>query len=182
MYRVRTSLSGWLGGPGLSTMYFDSSGGLTATNAALAVQAFWNAIKGNMHTDFRVDVDAAVETLELDGEVTAVTNAAGLSQLSGTASGEILPYATQGVLQWRTGTYLGGREIRGRTFLPMATEGLSSAAPTSGYRSVADAAAAALIADANSALWVWSKTKAAAAPVVSGLTWSKWGVLRSRRD
>lgn len=181
LWKVRTL---WTGGPGgqlVSTMYFDTSGG-TAAQAVTAVGTFWNAIKASIVDDLSFATDPNVfEIDEATGQpiglqaTTPVT--AGCTQ-----SGDPLPFMTQGVLQWRTGQFINGREIRGRTFIPgMSETNATGGVPLAALQTTINTAAAALIADGNSDLQVYSLKYHNAQSVVSGTMWSQFGVLRSRR-
>jgi len=183
MFRVRTSFAGGSGGTGLNTFYFDATGPLTAQDAATAARNFWNTVRANMSNNLTITPDLAVYTLdETDGHPTAVTTVTGAA-MSGQATADEEPWATQGLVEWRTGNFLPGREIRGRTFIPGICSGDSSGgAPTSGIQSAFASAAAALISDANSALVVWSRKNGYWATTTTATVWPKWAVLRSRRD
>jgi len=183
MYRVRTSITGGSGGPWLSTMYFNVIGGLTAQNAVAATGAFWNGVKNLVATGIVMATEADVATMEAGtGEITGITATTPVS-VTGTGTGTTAPTASQGLIRWRTGYYVGGREIRGRTFIPgLCVAAVASGNPTASYLSTANAAAATLVADANSELMIWSKKNGEVAPVLLGSTWSSFAVLRSRRD
>lgn len=182
MFRVRTEWAGWPGSPALSTLYFADDGGQTAQNAANAAQAFWQALSGRIMSSSTWSIDTAVDTMTTAGVVTGTTAVTGTLTGVGSATGHSLPPATQGLIRWRTGSFTGGREIRGRTFIPTPSENDSDFNPTSGYISTLNTAAAALIADANSQLVVWSKTNTLIANATVGQAWTSWAVLRSRRD
>lgn len=182
MFRVRTAWTGWPGAPALSTLYFEDSGGQLAQDAADAVQAFWTALSGRIMSSSSWAIDTAVDEMTTAGVVTGTTAVTGTLTGSGSAAGHSLPPATQGLIRWRTGFFVGGREIRGRTFVPTPSENDSDFNPASGYITTLNTAAAALIADADSQLVVWSKTNTSTAPVNVGQAWTSWAVLRSRRD
>lgn len=182
MYRVRTTFSGGAGAPYLSTFYFNVIGGLTAANANAATGAFWTAVKPYIMSSTIYATDAEVAEIDIaTGEVTGlvpVTPATG----TGGATGDDLPTMTQGLVRWRTGTFVGGREVRGRTFLPsMGEVNSTTGVPIAAIKTAVNTAAAALIADANSDFVIYSKTHRDAVPVVSGSMWTQWAVLRSRR-
>lgn len=183
MYRVRTQITGGQGGPYLSTMYFNVIGGLTAANANAAIGAFWLAVKGKVASGMVMATEAEVATIDIGtGEVTGLTPVTPVSN-TGTAAGDTLPPASQGLLRFRTGTFVGGREIRGRLFIPGACEvDSTSGVPVAGYLTTLNSAASALIADANSELVIYSKAHRELGTVLSGSAWSQWAVLRSRRD
>jgi hypothetical protein len=116
------------------------------------------------------------------GDITALTAVTSQTGTGGSV-GDALPYATQGLVRLRTGFFVGGKEIRGRIFIPGLTETDSDiGVPSSFVVGAWNTAVAALIADANSVLLVYSRKHAAGEAVVSGSAWNKWAVLRSRRD
>ncbi len=181
LYRVRTA---WTGGPGgglLSTHYFESLGG-TAAAANTAVGALWTALASTISNTLTARTEAAVFLIdENTGQPTGIDAVTPITVAGGSAA-DPLPYTSQAVIQWRTGTFIGGRELRGRTFVPGMTEGNNTAGvPIAGFQTTVNAAAAALIADANSAFCIYSPTNATFDTVVTGQCWSQWGVLRSRR-
>jgi hypothetical protein len=183
LYRIRTRVTGPSGGPWLSTFYFDSSGG-TAGQAAAAVELFWFAVKALMVNTVTATNDGVAVTInEVTGEPTAAIAYAATAQVGALATEE-LPRAAQGLIRWQTGVYLGGRERRGRTFIPGLGEGANTAGGVVAAATITslNTAAANLIGDANSILAVWSRAHGAFSPVVAGTTWNEFAVLRSRRD
>lgn len=170
-------------GLGLSTFYFDSATG-TAAQQVAAVAAFLAATEDRRCIGMTWATVSDVATLNtVSGvleAVTATTPAAG----SGTAAGDCLPPSTQGLLRITTPTIAGGKVLRGRLFLPGATEAmnLSAGSPEPSYRSDYDAAAAALIADVNTIWAIWSQTHGVLGTAASAVVWTKWAQLRSRRD
>lgn len=169
-------------GGGLSTFYFDSASGTPAQQVA-AVATFLGATEDRRLSSVSWVSAADVATLNvgtgaLEG-ITSVTQSSG----TGTSATEAMPPASQGLLRILTSQIVSGRLLRGRIFLPGNSESDSgSGAPSSTYRTDYDAAAAALIADANTAWMCWSQTHGVAASVATANTWNKWAVLRSRRD
>ena len=183
LWRVRTALSGGSGSAQVSTMFFDQAAGLTAQGAANAVHAFWVTVADNMSSSYTAQVELAVEDIDIaTGKPTGVTAVtAGL--VTGTQSADPLPWATQALVSWRSGTFVSGREVRGRTFIPGMVETLNSSGVPSGsiFASI-NGAASTLAGDSNSSLCIYSRKKAAVGIVTSGSMWTKWAVLRSRRD
>jgi len=188
IYRVRTSIVGLQGAPYLSTHYFAESGG-TAAQAATAVSTFWTALAARVADQASGQVESSVSTLDetdgsLQGETAVTTDAINFSN-----TGEHLPYATQGLIQWRTSNVVGKRIARGRTFVPGATEDAATFGyPNSTYVAALQTAASALIANANCILVVWHRPTEAnpssgqVSPVSTATVWTQWAVLRSRRD
>lgn len=182
MYRVRAALAAMTAGPGVSTFFFDTTGG-TAQQAADAVSDFYDSIKGFMVNYGTATIESAVYTVDpATGQATNVTGVTG-AVITGTVGTEGLPGATQGLLSLHTGVFVSGREIRGRLFIPGPTEANSDATvPNGAYKLGVDSAAAALIADGNSDWVIWSREKGQFATITSAATWNRWAVLRSRRD
>jgi hypothetical protein len=182
MYRIRTALEQQAGNPMLNTLYFDEGAG-TAAQAASAVAAFWTACGDLMSTACGWQVENEVALVdEATGDITGYESVASPGSGSGTLSGQPLPFATQGFMNWRTGIIVAGRRLAGRTFIPAATENLNDAGvPNGDYIEVLATAAAALIDDADSALLVYSPTHHTGGLVSSGNVGRVWGVLRSRR-
>lgn len=182
--RVQVIWSGGaLTGTGLSTFYFESGTGTPAQQVA-AVGAFLASTEDRRVASCVWATGPDVATLNittgaLEG-VTAVTQLTGV----GTQAGDALPQATQGLLRLITSLIAGGRLLRGRLFLPAAAEADSGTTgnPSATYRADYDAAAATLIADANTNWQVWGRTSGTAASIATANTWGRFAVLRSRRD
>ncbi len=184
MLRVRTTITGFTGGPYFHISYWtgtDSQAGATAANAAIGV--FWNAVRAAMSTSLTFLTDSIVAQMNAtNGQrtanypVTPVTN-------PGLDAGDPLPPATQGLVQLRTGTFLLGREVRGRINIPGITEPSSTVGrPTAGLLTTLNNAAATLNAATAPDLAVWSRKNGQAVAVTSTDTWTLFAVRRSRRD
>ncbi len=193
LLRVRAVGTGWTGGPGLSTFYFDS--GVAAVDAALAtgvtgrVRAYFDAVKAYYSTGVAWTVDPVVDALDptdgsLSGQVVAGSAPATVVGTAAVSSG---PAFVAAVGKLRTNTFWAGRRIQGRTFLsPLANtftdstsvEGGLQAAQTTGLNAI-------LTAGGGPGLVVWHRPKNGAggfmAGVVSVSSSSTFGVLKSRR-
>src|SRR5215211_6989394 len=158
MLRVRTSFGGMTQGPALSTMYFQGSDQTSAQDAADAVGAFWTAARACYVTYGTATVLPEVYSIDpSNGEALNVFTVTG-STRSGLSASSALPVASQGLLRLNTGAFIGGRQVKGHIFIPGATEDLNDVGvPTATYKNTLETAAAALIADADSILEVWSK-------------------------
>jgi len=182
MFRVRTTFNGLQGAPWLSTMHFDEAGG-TAQQCVNAVGTFWAAVDAFIDSEVDWETEVDVEQVNpVNGQVTGLVSTT-RANATGGVTGEALPVASQGLMRWRTGVFVAGREIRGRTFIPGLTElandnGRPVAAAISGFNS----AAIGLITDANSVFQIWSKANGQAQNVSAGSAWSEFAILRSRRD
>jgi hypothetical protein len=183
VFRVRTVFSGGQGTPYLSTFYFLPTSGKTAQMAVAATGAFWTAVKAHMANTLSFATEP--EVVSIDAITGLATGSTAVTQVTGTGTsgGSPIAPATQGLVRWRTGVFTGGREIRGRTFLPGVTTGDNNAGvPIALYKTDINTAAAALIADANSDFCIWSKKHANDPLATSGVVWTQFAVLRSRRD
>lgn len=183
MWRVTTLFNGpYVNGGGIQQFYFDSSVG-TAANAKLAAQTFWDAAQDAVHVTTNIRVTSEVENVNVAGSIVSTTIQGVDFDVYGTDDSDPLPPQTQALCRWRTGIYAGGREVRGRTFIPSAGEAFSVAGvPGGGRLTTLQNACAALVADANSTLLVWSRKYQIGEAVVSGTVAPYFAVLRSRRD
>ena len=183
LWRVRTALAGGTGADQVSTMFFDQAAGGTAQHAADAVHTFWSSLSSTIITGYTMNVDTIVEDIDIaTGKPVAVTSVTAAPITASGASGA-MPWATQGLVEWRTGLFLSGREVRGRTFIP-GVNGVANAGgvPSSTYLSTLQAAGNALATDVNSSLCIYSRKKRSIGVVTTCNTYQKWAVLRSRRD
>lgn len=183
MWQIRTVFGGVSGTPYVSTMFFSDALGLSTQDAVDAVGTFWTSMSGPMIGAATWETESDVRVVDPDtGEVTGIVTTTPHSGAGGSGSAEPLPWSSQGLIRWHTGLFVGGKEIRGRTFIPALPEADSVAGvPLAAWRTAADAAAAALIADGDSTFLVYSRKHRQAEGVISGSSWSQWAVLRSRR-
>jgi pimeloyl-ACP methyl ester carboxylesterase len=86
--------------------------------------------------------------------------------------------------KYDAGARLAGRLLRGRVFLPGVAESDNAATgvPSTTYINDINGSGSTLVSDANTNYMVWSPTHGVAASVVTVSCWTKWAVLRSRRD
>lgn len=193
MLRVRVVLSGFSGGPGLSTFYFTTP--LEDTAAAVRVV---DRVQAFFATDGRA-MFYNPTTISVSGDVDVITAATGLitnmlavpppAVIQGFGGGQATSQATAGNLRLSTGTFVAGRRLRGRIFIsPLAT----SAVESDGTATVQFAAAG--FTAANAILlnlepgdqWVvWHRPKLGAGgsvgPVISASLADRLAVLTSRR-
>ena len=184
LLRVDTTFSGGDGLPGYNSLYF---GGSTSGQAVVAEQAAWNAwaaAASAIHTSVTITTSSEVFVVDpLTGQITGSFAATGHSG-AGTAAGERLPQATQGLVQATTNLFLAGRRLRGRIFVPAPVDAANNdGAPDISYRNDVDAAFTQLMSDAGGAGgWViYSRTHGQAANVSQVNVWQEWAVQRSRR-
>lgn len=185
-YQVTVEFSGPTGTPWFNRMYFDEAGG-TAQQAAAAAGAFWGAVDALIRDDVTWTTGTEVEELNVATGVLSSVNA--ITAVTGTGGDTTTDMATvlQGLVSWRTGTIVGGRELRGRTFIPGLTQNVNTAGLLSTAAQTAwQTAANNLIADANSNFVIWHRpvngSGGGAASVASASVTRKFSVMRSRRD
>jgi hypothetical protein len=196
LMRVTTTITGAQGSPWLSTLHFDTSGGGTAQQAANAVATFWGAVDNFMDSSTSWVTNPTVVAFdEANGENSAfftVTTAGAVGAVADIS----LPYATQALIRLFSDDVVNSHQVRGRIFVPGITrnnlgEGVANAALITGL----NAAIAALIADTNCVLSIWSREVTAEhatenSPVragtkhvvTAGSTSTQFAVLTSRRD
>lgn len=182
--RVRTVFTGVAGTPWYSNMYFDNGVGEAGLYVEFVLD-FWTTVANSIYSsvDFVVE-DAVVIIEDTTGEIVGAGTGEGGGG-SGQSGMDPVPYATQLQINWLTGVYLGGRQLRGKTYVPGLTEssytlGLVSA----GARTIVQGAADELIGSggANGAFRVYSPTRGTSAVIDSATIPNKPAVLRSRRD
>lgn len=192
MMRVRVSLSGGTGGPGLMTFYWIGTveGSATAQEAVDHVRDFLVGGQANMSSSL---------TWSTQAEVALITPATGIltdivgttSRTGGGTSGlEPLPGQVQGLMSIVTNNIVEGRRIRGHVNLPMPTEAFNgNQVPTATYLSTWATASLQLVTDTDPAYVCWSRPqgpptpRAGVAGTVNAITIQpRWAALRSRRD
>lgn len=184
MLRTRVTWAGNVSGPAVSTQYWNAtedSAGVSAVATALG--AFWTTTLTMITTGTVSFFDGVFDLVDpVSGQVTGSEQGSTWTT-SYTGPAEVLPIQTQGLIQWRTGVYVGGREIRGRTFIPAPGEAQSTGGtPAATYRVSWETRADALVAATSAAPVIWSRARGQAAPITSGTVWPKWATLRTRRD
>jgi hypothetical protein len=163
-------------------MWFDPSEGLNPQDLVDRIHDFWDTIHYQLSSDLTINVEPQVDSVNsATGEVTSTSSPTAPAAVVGSASADNLPAATQLLVQLRTGVFFGGRELRGRMFIPGGTTGGSAdGKPTSSFRTFVGGAAQSLADDTDQV--VYSPTKHQFADVSTTPVWTEWAVLRSRRD
>lgn len=152
LFRVRTSWAGPGGSPWLTTLYYRivASNNQAGADAARSKTInFLNQQITAVHTSVTLALDQTVDVLdEATGALTGSFTVAAFGG-AGTATGDLLPLTTQGVLRINTSTILNGRRLRGKIFVPGYTEARNVAgAPDSVMIANTNTAAAQLLAGA----------------------------------
>jgi len=183
--RVRTVFTGVAGTPWYSNMYFAWVSGQTQNHIDI-VEDFWTALIGQIHTDVTGTVEGQVPVIEdSTGAITAMETGTPKT-INFTGANDMLPPATQMVLNLTTGQYLGGRQLRGKIFIPglIRTAANADGSPNSGFTGVQETALQDLIAASSSPgpLRVYSPTYHDSLVVDGGYAMNRFAVMRSRRD
>jgi len=181
MLRVRNTFTGITGTPYVATHHFVGDSPTDVAAAVAAVGDFWDDLKGLIATDVQWAIDDEVLELNSAGQVTNSFTIAGPTG-AGTSTSALLPVASQLLVQWRTGLYQAGREIRGRTFVPGVVVGnnVDGKVGTT-TRGIVDAACIAYVGTAATPA-VWSKKNSTVTPISAGFCWEQFAMLTSRRD
>jgi formylmethanofuran:tetrahydromethanopterin formyltransferase len=180
-HRVTTVFSGLTGAPYFSNMFFADADAVQEDINAVA--AFWTAINDQIVNDLTWTVQADVATIsESSGQITSITSGSA-SNGGGTYSGEVIPFANQGLVSWITDAIAGGRRVRGRTYIPgLGIGGIEEGFMTTTMRTDIASAATSLISDSDTVFGVYSRTHQLFTPATSSSVWNQWAVMRSRRD
>lgn len=184
LYRVQVN---WTGarvvGGGISTHYFTQAGG-TAQQAVTALETMWAAIDALMFGDTSWATDPEVQEIESTTGLIVGVDFPSVGGGTGGSGTSPLPAANQGLIQWRTGAVVNGRQLRGRTFVPGLTIGDVTVGGNmqAGSQGTIDAAATALMTNASSELVVYSRKHKVHALVTDVTVAPKFSVLRGRRD
>jgi hypothetical protein len=180
--RIRTVFTGVAGSPWYSNMYFDADAA-SGEDYIPGVHQFW--------TDQANFIAAAVDWI-VEGEYAVIEDSTGNivdvgdgDSLAGggTQATETLPWANQALVNWNTGQYINGRQLRGKTFIP----GLTQVSNVNGslnpsHQASLQQRADELISDGNGAFRIYSPTHLTSAPVTGRNVPTLISVLRSRRD
>lgn len=180
--------------PWLSTMWWipGTAGGSTAdaTDILDRFRDFWVAVAPKIANGVSIQMQGTCVAVEsATGVLTGVfSGTAGTAVASSAGSGP-LPAQTQGLIRWLTNGIVLGRQVKGRTFVPLPDEGdnQTTGQPGSSYTVQLGLGGAAILAAGAtaSAACVWHRPGpggAGSAHAITGYTpQSTWAVLRSRR-
>lgn len=179
LVQARIQWTGMSGGPGISTFYWLDSDGVQMA----AMRTFFEAIKANMPPSVTIKYPVVGNTIDdSTGLATGTWSTTAQSDTVGTNTGGYSA-ASGAVINWHTGIFTAGRELRGKTFLvPLGnlvygTDGRIIPAAISSYK-----AAAAPLYAGTKPIRVYSPTAHTSAPVTGTDVPAKAVVLRSRRD
>ena len=194
MLRVRTAITGWGGGPGLTTMYF--SCGTEDAAAALRCAGYVHSlldshVSGGMPTSVDLQVSGDVDLLTAaTGAITDTFSVTPPAVINGSGGTDFAPPAAAALARLSTGNFVAGRRVKGRIFVsPICADKVASDGTLdSGFQG----ALAGLLADfvgvkTSGDDWVvWHRPKGGsgglACPITATSGASKIAVLTSRRD
>lgn len=194
MLRVRMALTGWPGGPGLSTFYFDATTD-DVVSAARAVGCVQSAVTGHWKNVWPLTVHAQVsgDVDVIDRETGDITDTLSVdipASVAGAGASEYAPIATALVLSLTTGTFIAGRRLRGRIFFSPVANNMVQADGTPmttaiGFIEGGGADVLEFLTEGDA--WVvWHRPVNGAGGqtgrIVSSVCHDKFGILRSRRD
>lgn len=182
--RVRVQLLGAVvSGPAVSTFYFDNATG-TTQQAVTAVGTFMNSWQAQVSTALNWASEPEVDFLnESTGQLQSTVTTTPFTGV-GTQAGARISSVNQVLLRLFTDTISNGRQVRGRLFIPGFVEATNNVAgePESASLTPINAAATTLINDPNVNWVLWSRKNGIAPAITLASCWSKYAVLRSRRD
>lgn len=193
--RVRAVSSGWAGGPGLNTFYFQTAtlaSPVTADATAVVarVRAAFAAATNLWPNTWTLGVQSAVDVFDsATGNLVDSLTGTAVASLAGSNGATFGPLASGLCMNLRTLSFIAGRRVQGRAFLsPVAVLGDPDGTPQATFIAATDSIGAALIGGASPALElvVWHRPKLGAGgqacTVFGTLTRDSFSVLRSRRD
>jgi len=180
---VKVTFTGGPSGDWYSSMHFDHTLGSSTQDSVDTVKAFWDALKAKMTNLLVIHIDPVVTQLD-----PVTLEPIGLDTVTGytincSGSTDALPFQTQGCILWNTGVWIGGRQVRGKTYIPGITEAENDqpGVPGAGMLSAMATAAAAVVTPVDGVPVVASRTHGGAIPISAAQVSLKWALLRSRR-
>lgn len=185
MLRVRTIFTGVPGTPWYSNQFYDLDPG-DAQTAVDGVSDFWSVVDANMNQGVTWATEATVTILDpTTGQPTGVATTTPATG-SGGSTVDMVPRAAQALVATKTGVFAGGRELRGKIFVPGLTVDAMDpdGSLSSGMQTIIlNAAVAAFVTTpGNPTLGVYSRKNGTITDVVTIGVSGEFAVLRSRRD
>lgn len=182
IYRVRSVWTGFVGAPGVTTMYF-----LDVATALASVHTFWTDIHSHIPNVVHIQVEPTGDILDdATGDLvdTWVSEPVAVVDCTGTDN-----YAAPAgaIVNWLTSTIANHRRLRGRTYLvPLSnTEYDPDGSINGGTVAAIQAAADAFIASQSASFVVWHRgtgSDGSSGLVTSAHVPDFTAVLTSRRD
>jgi hypothetical protein len=184
MLRFTTEHTGRPGAPYFTTLFTNGTTAEMADAGAVAIADFWEDIAGMITAGLVSNVHEEVDLV--DPATGLITDTFTSESDAHTSTGNApLPPATQGLVRLRTNTFVAGRRVLGRIFIPsLANDAQLVGEPSAAFIAAMDGATTTLLEGLAVAgdMVVYSRTHFTAAPVTGHSTWNRFAVLRSRRD
>lgn len=193
MLRIRVTGTGWTGGPGLSTFYFDP-GASTIDPAMITgvtgrVRQYFDALKAFTRpaVGWTVDPVAAVINPATGVQVSDMAAGSSPSVVVGTGPGDIGPPFVAAVGLLKTQAFIRGRRLQGRTFYsPLCSDFTDSQNIEGGLQTaVVSGLNLMLTSGGGPLLCVWSRPVGGSGGNTAAVTTvacsSRYGVIKSRR-
>lgn len=190
-YRVRTVHTGLVGAPYLTTHYFKNDTDNEAQNCADLVQQFWADLAPRIRNTNSAKVDNVVQVVqETTGNIIEESVVITVA-IPGTASAVAEWSAKQGLLALKTSTFVDGKRLQGRLFIPGVVAGDGEQAPAAPYLNTLQLGGNSLIEDSGLNGTPWAVVRrhkndpfvpGSIAAVESVTPRPYWAVLRSRRQ
>lgn len=181
LQRIRTVWSGSTGLPGYSNHYFTSAA--TPQACVDIVRDACLQLSSSISSAISAAIDPVVFSIEsTTGDIVGTSTVTGRAA-TGAGGTDMLPLTTQGLVGFRTGNFIGGRELRGRWYVPGMIEGNNTpaGAPVSTVTLSLIAAGNILVNGAPDFV-IYSRTHKEFSSATACYSPVKWAVLRSRRD
>ncbi len=182
MYRVQTVVTGVAGAPYYCVGYFDAAAG-TAQAAASEWQVMLTGTRLLVPQGSVWTTGPEVPTVDpVTGEIVGI-NVVAVDPIVGTSISALAPRSSQSLISWSTGTFVGGRQIQGRTNIPclLGNQVNGNGDIDNDWRVALQARVTALDGSPNLQHVVWSKKNGQWQPA-EGVVRTQLAVLRSRRD
>jgi hypothetical protein len=194
---IRQILVDWsaTGGPATSVFFFTTAVG-TAGAQRQRIDDIMEAVAPHLTTTTTWSVQqSGAELNEFTGQTVGAWGDATVVGGAGGLTGQSVADATQVLLQWRTGQFRDGHEVRGRTYVPglginRLLNGEISPTNLATMRTAVGTAASAAAIDG---MIIWHRPiidpetgavtrQGSTSPLLSGTVWDELAVLRRRRS
>lgn len=183
MNRVRVVWTGVAGTPWYSN-YYTIAGAISPSTAHAAVNSLQSSLKALYVPALTATIEGDIAQVESStNEIVGVVTVPATGQ-TGTASGTMLPRQTQALVRLLTGAFSGGRQVRGRVFVPGLAVGAIGATGqvASGTLAALNTAYATYLSALGPGAVVFSRKNGTAVPIIAASTWGEFATMRSRRD
>jgi len=180
---VKVTYTGGPSGDWVTFFRSDRTLSSTAQDAVDTVKLFFDAWQVDRSNQITAIIDDTVEVVDpLTGQPTGLEQVTGYT-LPGGSSGELLPTQTQALIWWNCAQWVGGRQVRGRTFIGGLTETANTASGTLDGTVKGHLATAAghIIIPIDGTFGIYSRTHHNTYPIVTATIQDRWAVLKTRR-